>query len=149
VPMGILDEALGALGEGRGRDLRFRQSMEIAAAYGAALENASPASGTVGDAGDLPFSKDAIKHALVMLLKATGDPVLREPLKIGYIRLADWQDHDESAHVPLPFGHPGTRGNPLALAQQLAAGKDLAARLAAAAKTEQRSLIEELRRLNL
>lgn len=147
--MSILDEVLGVLGEGRSNDLRFRQSLEIAAAYGEALENAGAASGTVGDAGELPFSKDAIKHALIMLLKGTADPALREPLKIGYIRLAGWQARDEAAHVPIHFGHAATRGNPLALAQELAAAKDPAARLAAASKAEQRLLIEELRRLNL
>ena len=147
--MSLLDEALSTLGEGSGGDLRLRQSLEIAAAYGAALDAACFPAAAIADAADLPFSKDAIKHALAMLLKATRDPALREPLKIGYIRLAAWQVRDESSLVPMRFGHSATRGNPLALAQQLAAGKDPASRLAAASRAEQVALVEELRRLGL
>jgi hypothetical protein len=147
--VGILDGALDSLRRAPvAGDLRFDHSLEVVAAYGTALGDTS-AGGAIADARELPYSKDAIKHALRVLLRATRDAVARESLRIGYVRLADWQSADDPSHEPIHFGHATTRGNPLALAMQLAASRDPGNRLHAAAKAEREALAGELRRLGL
>lgn len=146
--MGLFDAVLDSIRRsGDPRDLRFGQSIAVVAAYGEMLAEASAAEGEVGNAHDLPYAKDAIKHALMHLMRGAADVALREPLRIGYVRLADWQYPDESAHVPIHFGHASTRGNPLALARQLANDRDPGRRLWAAARAERQALLAELRRL--
>ncbi len=148
--MGLFDTALEKLRQSpQSRDLRLGQSIEVVAAYGEMLERTSAEQGVIGDAHELPYAKDAIRHALQILMRSTREAPLRETLRIGYMRLADWQSADESAHVPIHFGHRTTLGNPLELAKQLAADRDPGNRLRAAAKAEQQALLDELRRLKL
>jgi hypothetical protein len=128
-------------------DLRLQQARDVAQAYGALLERPPEAQG-VADCGALPCDKDAIKHALVMLLRRFDEPALREALRIGYLRLADWQPLQLPPATGIDIANARTAGNPLAFAAQLAAARaPLEERRRAAARAERGALLEELRRL--
>jgi hypothetical protein len=95
---------------------------------------------------DLPFAKDAIRHAILTLLEALPATVLREPLRLAYLRLADWQP----AQLPgsgIDLANPRTTRDPLAMASHLAASRaPLAQRRRGAALDERGRLVEDLRR---
>lgn len=144
--MGLLDALIESLrATPQAADLRFARSLAIAAEYGELLARAPAASGTVRDASELPCEKDAIVHALLTLLRAV-DAAHREPLRIAFIRLADWQPDPQRGAPAIAIGRPR---DPLKLAAELAARRDPQAAAKAAALAEQRARIEELRRLGL
>jgi hypothetical protein len=144
--VGILDALVeGLRAAPQSADLRFAQSLRIAVDYGALLDRVPAASGAVRDAAELPCEKEAIVHALLTLLRAV-DAARREPLRIAYIRLADWQPDPDRAAPAIAVGRAR---DPLKLAAELAARRDPRAAAKAAAGAEQRARIEELRRLGL
>jgi hypothetical protein len=130
-----------------GGDLRLQQAKDVARGYGALLA-ASPADPEEApDDEDLPFAKDAIKHALLMMLGRVTDPALRERLRIGYVRLADWQPGLVPPAMGIDIANARTAGNPLAFASRLmAAQAPVAQKRRAAARAERATLAEELRR---
>ena len=133
-------------GPGVARDLRLQQAEEVARAY-AELLGRSPADvGEVRDAHELPFAKEAIRHALLMLLAALPAPALRESLRLAYVRLADWQAAEPPVEaIDLRTARAGR--DPLVLASRLAASRaPVEERRRAAAAQERSRLVEELRR---
>jgi hypothetical protein len=129
-------------------DMRLEQAHEMACTYAALLEGMPADMETVADLDDLPYAKEAIKHALLMLLRLVPRPVLREPLKIAYVRLGQWQSRIVAPAIGIDIANPRTAGNPLTFASQLAANKaPIEEKRRAAAKAERSALIAELRRL--
>jgi len=127
-------------------DLRVRQAQDVVQAYGELLAR-SPADG-VYDAADLPCAKEAIKHSLVMLLRLESDAAAREPLRIAYLRLADWQPLELAPAVGIDIANPRNAGNPLEFASRLAANRAPALEKRRAAAREERAAdLQELRRL--
>jgi hypothetical protein len=63
-------------------------SIKIISAYGKALLDRKS---SYGDESELPYRKEQIKEALIIGIKQTRDPRLREQLKGAYITLAEWQ----------------------------------------------------------
>lgn len=140
--MGLFDEARAALAGAA--DLRLAEALEIAHAYGEALER-SKREGAPADEADLPYPKDTIKWALLQLLAAL-DPARREPLKAGYVALAEFQDLARLASDTFDSARLRRKIDPLALAREFAARTSPEAGAIAAARAEQTVLIAELRR---
>jgi len=142
-----LAPALAAVQALAGADLRLAQAAEVAHAYSQALGRAPADRGEIEDAAELPFAKDAIRHAIVMLLAHLSAPSHREPLRLAYLRLADWQPADPPVE-PIDLRSARSTRDPLAMASRLAAGRAPAAeRRRAAAAQERARLVEDLRRL--
>lgn len=72
--------------------LTLEEATEIIENYGSILETQSPAPDRWLDVSKLPYPKDRIKEALIIGLSATTDSDMKEQLKIGYLKLASWQD---------------------------------------------------------
>lgn len=64
----------------------------IVRAYGQALAEHAQSEYSFQSASKLPYSKSAIKEALICALRDTTDSTLREQLKIGLLELSNWQD---------------------------------------------------------
>jgi hypothetical protein len=137
------DDARAALAPGA-TDLRVEQAMEIVAAYSEALERVPMQAGVVADAAALPYPKDIIKWALLIVLEA-AEPSRRERLKAAFIALSEWQVHADFAQ---PFDSMRLRRklDPLALAGELGARRTPEDRWKAAAREEQSALVAELKR---
>ncbi len=144
--MGLFDEARAALADGSQTDLRIEQALEIARAYGETLEDSRRVRGAIADIGELPYPKDTIKWALLVLLAAITDSGGREPLKVGYVALAEWQVHADFEAGAFDSTRLRKKIDPLALAKEFAARRTPADRRAEAAREEQATLIAELRR---
>ena len=143
---GVLD----AVATPGGLDMRMRHALDAARAFGELLEAVPPDPFPVPATEDLPYSKDAIKHALLILVGLTQDPLRRERLKLGYIRLADWQPAMAEPSVGIDIANARNAGNLLAFASQLASARVPAEeRRRAAALAERSVLVEELRRLGI
>jgi hypothetical protein len=127
-------------------DLRIAQALEIVQAYGVALERSNREPGAVADANDLPYPKDTIKWALLLLLGAIREGAAREPLKVGYVSLAEWQDRARCEAEVVDSARLRRKIDPLALAREFAERAPPEDRCIAAARAEQTVLIAELRR---
>jgi hypothetical protein len=136
---------LGALS-----DLRLQQARDVVQAYSELLAR-SPADGeAVYDDADLPCAKEAIKHALVMLLRLGPDAAAREPLRIAYLRLADFQPQAVPPADGIDIANARNAGNPLQFASRLAANRAPATdKRRAAAREERGVLVDELQRIGL
>ena len=143
--MSLHDHARAAVAASGKVDLRFEQAFEILQGYDQARARMQPRHGSVADAADLPYPKDTIKWALLLVIGAI-DPVLREPLKAGYIALADWQAEAEVESGGFDSARLRRKIDPLALAKEFAARATPGDRWMAAARDEQTALIDELRR---
>ena len=64
------------------------ESVKIITAYGKALLDRGS---SYGDISEPPYAKQRIKDALIIGIKQTRDPKLREQLNGAYIMLAEWQ----------------------------------------------------------
>jgi len=139
----LYDDARAALAAGA-TDLRAEQALEILREYGEALERSAAQPGVAPDASGLPYPKDTIKWALLIVLEA-AEPSRRETLKAAFIALADWQAHADFAQ---PFESTRLRRklDPLALANELGAGRTPEDRWKAATREERAVLIGELKR---
>jgi hypothetical protein len=142
--MALFDAVRGTVGNKP--DLRIEQALEIVGAYGLALERAKRAPGHVSDSADLPYPKDTIKWAILQLLAAIPDPAKREPLRVGYVALAEWQDLEQLAAVTFDSMRLRRKLDPLSLAREFAARTTPEDRCAAASRAEQQLLIAELRK---
>ena len=126
-------------------DLRVAEALQITAAYGAALEQAVRDAAGVADEAQLPYPKDTIKWALLVLLAALRETD-REPLKAAYIALAEWQDAARFETATFDSNRLRRKLDPLELAREFAALATPHDRLREAARAEQQQLIGELRR---
>ena len=137
------DDARAALAPGA-TDLRVEQALEIVGAYSEALERVRPHAGAVADAATLPYPKDIIKWALLIVLEV-AEPARRERLKAAFVGLSEWQVHADFAQ---PFDSMRLRRklDPLALAGELGARRTPEDRWRAAAREEQSALVTELKR---
>lgn len=73
----------------------------VVADYGEVLETRAPAPGCVADVTELPYQKDEIKRAILMMLGVITDSQLREHLRFAYVSLADWQVGVGTRHLGL------------------------------------------------
>jgi len=123
----------------------MRQADEVMSAYARLLERSPADAAEMPDEEELPFAKEAIRHAILTLLEALA-PGLHEPLRFAYLRLADWQPA-QLAGTPIDLANPRATRDPLAMASRLAAGRaPLGERRRAAALAERSQLVEDLRR---
>ena len=123
-------------------DLRIEQALEVVNAYGEALEAKRE---PIADSRELPYPKDTIKWAMLVLLGAIPDAVQREPLRAGYVSLAEWQDRAALESFGFDSARLRRRLDPLALANEFASGVTVEDRWLAASRAEQSALIGELR----
>jgi hypothetical protein len=129
-------------------DLRQQQARDVVRMYAELLQRSPAQAEAVYDAGDLPCAKEAIRHALVLLLRLAPDAAAREPLRIAYLRLADWQPLEIPPAVGIDIADPRNAGNPLEFASRLAANRaPTLDKRRAAARAQRSVLLEELRRL--
>ena len=143
----LFGDVLASLEAAAAGDLRLHQATDVLREYGELLDRTPADPEDAPDAEDLPSSKDAIKHALLMVLARVASPALREPLRIGYLRLADWQPALSPPVMGIDIANARTAGNPLAFASRLMAAKaPVAERRRAAARAERAALVEELRK---
>jgi hypothetical protein len=63
----------------------------IVADFGEVWATRGPGLCTVADVKELPYPKDEIKRAILVMLLVTDDLKLREHLKAAYVSLAHWQ----------------------------------------------------------
>lgn len=129
-------------------DLRLQQAREVVQAYGELLAGSPAQAEAVYDSDSLPCAKEAIKHSLVMLLRLEPDAAAREPHRIAYLRLADWQPLEIPPAVGIDIANARNADNPLEFARRLAANRASALeKRRAAARAERLVLLAELRRL--
>jgi hypothetical protein len=143
--MSLHDHARAAVAASGKGDVRFEQALEILRGYDEARANKKPRHGSVADAADLPYPKETIKWALLLAMEAVA-PGKREPLKEGYIALADWQLAQDVESGGFDSMRLRRKIDPLTLASEFAARATPADRWTAAARDEQPLLITELRR---
>ena len=144
--MGLYESALDAVGDTP--DLRIGQALEIVRGYGEALAP-GPGAQDVRDESRLPYPKDTLKWALLLLLAACRDEAKREPLKAAFVSLADWQDLARFESQAFDSARLRRKLDPLALAREFAAHATPASRAREAVRAEQAALIAELRRRGL
>ena len=142
--MTLYDDASAAIQPG-GTDLRVGEALEIVRAYGEVLESGQREGPGAADTSALPYPKDSIKWALLVVMGAIGEPARRERLKAAFVALAEWQTHADFTQ-----GFDSTRLrkrlDPLALAKEFAELRTPEDRWRAAARDEQATLIVELKR---
>jgi hypothetical protein len=135
----LFDHARAAL-EGVPADLRMAEALAIVEQYSGALERAGR------DAAALPAPKDTIKWALLTVLAATPGDARRQPLKAGYLGLAEWQDEASLAQPAFDSARLRRKLDPLALAREFAAHASPEGHRLEVVRVEQHALIEELKR---
>ena len=143
--MTLHDHARAAVAAAGKADLRFEQAFDVLRGYEDARASVKPRHGSVGDAADLPYPKDIIKWALLLVLGAIPEAG-REPLKAAYIGLADWQAAEDVESGGFESTRLRRKIDPLTLAKEFAARANPGDRWIAAARDEQTALIDELRR---
>lgn len=126
-----------------------RIAVEIIQKFGSVLENEAPAPGCVADVTKLPFPKEKIREALIIGLRATADPKMKEMLKVAYIELANWQPGVGSAHQGLDTSKLNRAGDVEALARSVLAQTQRQDEWSEVVLKEQTSSKSELERLNL
>jgi len=144
---GLQDLARAAIAPRAAGDLRIAQALEIVRAYGDALAARVP--GNACDSAALPYPKDTIKWALLVVLGAIDDPAGRMPLKAAFVALAEWQAPAEFESASFDSARLRRRLDPLELAREFAAHATPEQRFASAVRKESEGLIEELRRRGL
>lgn len=147
--MGLFSNLIDAVRGNKGKpEMTVAHAEAIISAYGAILAS-GPVPGTVADVSELPFPKELIKRALLLLLRTKEDSKLREHLKCGFIMLADWQ----SGVGPVRLGFDVTKldltEDALVLAKRHKAQADAAEKWLAVARAEQELLVKELQALGL
>jgi hypothetical protein len=142
--MSLNDHARAAVAASGRTDLRFEQAFEILRGYDEARANKKPLHGSVADLSDLPYPKATIQWALLLVMGAIA-PEQREPLKAGYVSLADWQAAADVESGGFDSARLRRKLDPLALANEFAARATPGDRWIAAARDEQAALIAELR----
>jgi hypothetical protein len=82
---------------------------------------------------------------MLVLLGAIRDAAQREPLRAGYVSLAEWQDRAALESFGFDSARLRRRLDPLALANEFASRTTAEDRWLAASRAEQSALIGELR----
>ncbi|MBI3373736.1 MAG: hypothetical protein HY017_18590 [Betaproteobacteria bacterium] len=145
--MGIFEKVIDAVrGKLEKPESDLGRCREIVSAYSAILEN-GPVPGTVADERELPYPKQTIRQALLVLLKTTTDPQMRGNLKAGYVCLADWQQGVGPHRVGFDITKLDQTGDALSIATRIAATEESAKKWLAKADIEQKSLVSELREM--
>ncbi|MFQ5829534.1 MAG: hypothetical protein ACE5JD_10320 [Candidatus Methylomirabilia bacterium] len=119
----------------------------VVADFGEVLATRVPVRGSVADVDELPYAKDQIKLATLIMLKVTNDPQLREHLKFAYVSLADWQAGVGPTHKGLDVTKLDRTKSALDLAKEVAARGEEMQKWQPIVKAEQEALIGELRKL--
>jgi len=101
----------------------------------------------VADERELPYPKQTIKQALLVLLKATTDPQMRGNLKAGYICLSDWQQGVGPNRVGFDISKITQTGDALSIAKRIAATEEAAKPWLAKAEEENKILVADLREM--
>ena len=117
--MGLIKKFFGKKQEQPLKAMTPELAIEIIQEYGAIMQNNSPQSGGVADISNLPYLKSQIKEALIIGLKLDDDPKMQEAFKIGYIKLADWQEGVGDTEVRLHFSNLDLNANPEEFAQSV------------------------------
>jgi hypothetical protein len=133
-------------GDSNQAQIGFDEAREIVGTYGDVLAS-GPVPGTVADTIELPYPKDTIKKAILVLLRATKDPSMREHLKSGYVSLADWQPGVGPSRVGLDVTKLDLASDTAELARLVVARNESANEWLPKAKAEQESLVAELKEL--
>lgn len=119
----------------------------VVAEFGALLGTRAPAPGCVADATELPYPKEEIKRAILVILTETTDSQLREHLKFTYVSLADWQAGVGPTHQGLDATKLD-RTVPVAdLLNEIGARGEETKKWKTIVKAEEEALITELREL--
>lgn len=148
--MGLFDSLFGIKGSAKpSSPMTAAMAERVVRDYGAVLQSRAPVTGTVADARELPYPKERIKQALVIALRSTADPRVRESLKIGYISLADWQEGVGLTPVGIDLTKIDPTEDVLELAKRVAAQGEGMDKWIAAMKAEQEALADELRQMGL
>jgi hypothetical protein len=149
--MSLLDRIFG----------RKKQALQSAAAltpeslqkivqdYGACLEASDPAPGCVADINKLPHPKQHIKLAIVVALRLTDDPRMKEHLKFGYISLANWQAGVGEHTLGIDTTKLDLGADTVELAKQVAAQSKSMEKWSPLIQTEEQALKAELQQLCL
>jgi hypothetical protein len=124
----------------------------IVADFGEVLATRGPA--MVADVKELPYPKDEIKRAILVMLVAVDDPGFREHLKAAYLHLADWQVGVGPTHrgldpTSLVKTSRETLLDPSKSFQELLRDSAALAKWLPIMEAEQEILIQELRQLGL
>src|SRR5689334_790435 len=139
--MGIFDRVIGAVRGGSEKpELDLGRCREIVSAYGKVLET-GPVPGTVADERELPYPKQTIKQALLVLLKTTTDPRMRGNLRAGYICLSDWQQGVGPNRVGFDIRYIDQAVDTWSKAKRLAATEEAAKPWLEKADLENKSLV--------
>ena len=89
--MGFIKKWLSRGRRGPAATISKQNAVNIVKAYSDVLHSHAPKPGGVADVRLLPFPKETIKEALIIVLRDTTDPTKIERLKGSYISLAEWQ----------------------------------------------------------
>jgi hypothetical protein len=143
----LQDLARAAIAPRAAGDLRIAQALEIVGAYGEALAARLP--GRACDSASLPYPKETVKWALLVVLGAIDDAAGREPLKTAFVGLAEWQATADFESSSFDSSRLRKRIDPLELAREFAAHATPEQRFASAVRKESEALVEELRRRGL
>jgi len=103
--------------------------------------------GTVADERELPYPKQAIKQALVALLRTTSDAQIRGNLKAGYLCLSDWQQGVGSHRVGFDISSINQIDDNLSIGKRIAATDEAAKPWLAKAEEENKLLVADLREM--
>lgn len=119
----------------------------VVADFGECLEKRAPVPGSVADVSELPYQKDEIKVAILLMLKAIKDRQLREHLKFAYVSLANWQAGVGAKHQGLDITKLDRSKSALELAKEVVGRHEEMEKWQPKIKAEQEALIAELQQL--
>jgi len=143
--MGFFSKIFGSIDENKGEAQMSQQiAVRIIQEYGAVMEHDSPVPGCVADVSKLPYAKSRIKEALKIGLRATSDAQMREILKVGYLRLADWQEGVGESDIGLDLAGIDPDTDVMKLAERIIAQGDGYENWGQIVTAEQESLKSEL-----
>jgi len=124
--------------------LTTESAQQIVQDYRLFLETSAPLPGRVSDVSHLPHSKDIIKEAILVCIRAFRDPSLTEHLRHGYLMLSAWQSDVGECDQGPDFTQLDLEGDPLELAELIQQESAAAAKWAPLIKAEQAALESEL-----
>lgn len=117
----------------------------VVADFGECLEKRAPVPGSVADVRELPYPKEEIKGAILLMLKAINDPKLREPLKFAYVSLGGWQAGVGPKHQGLDITKIDRSKSVFEQATEVAARGEEMEKWQPIIEAEQEALMAELR----
>jgi hypothetical protein len=139
----------GSVKKGKDFTMTIQMAEKIIQDYGVVLQTQAPTPGCVSDADNLPYPKEKIKKALIIGLKSTQDPKMKEFLKIGYLQLADWQDGVGASDQGIDLSNLNLDNDPMKLAQSILDQNEDQEKWTHIVLSERETLERELRNLGL